>query len=131
MKSDVRAMKKWPLFYTILKNSPMMKTGDLEVKLRERVSRTDFFEFLKVYEKKEKIVRPTRGLIMLVKKPGFWERRAERKRLEKERKIFELEVEGYALMEEARLNEDEYEDEMTPEKCAKRRQKYRKLLKDK
>jgi len=131
MKSDDRAMKKWPLFYAILKNSPMMRTGSLEDKLRGRVSRSDFFEFLKVYERKEKIIRPTRGLIKLVRKPGFWERRAERKQLANEREELELDVEGYAIKEEARLKADEYEKEMTPEKCIKRRQKYRRLLRNK
>ncbi|UCE16208.1 MAG: hypothetical protein JSV12_00905 [Candidatus Bathyarchaeota archaeon] len=72
-------MKKWPLFYTILKNSPTMKTGDLLDKLREQVSRTDAYNFLNVYEREGLIVRNTRGLIVLVKKPGFWERRAERR----------------------------------------------------
>lgn len=128
MKSNDRAMKKWPLFYTHLKRSSMIKTGVLKDRLREQISKTDFFNFLSVYERKELIIRPTRGVIVLVKKPEFWERRAERKWLEKERVILELDVEGYALMEEACLKEDEYENEMTPEKCAKRRQKYRKLL---
>lgn len=56
-----------------------MKTGDLLDKLREQVSRTDAYNFLNVYEREGLIVRNTRGLIVLVKKPGFWERRAERR----------------------------------------------------
>lgn len=98
MKSDVRAMKKWPLFYAILKNSPMMRTGDLEDKLRERVSRSDIYEFLKVYERKEKIIRPTRGLIVLVRKPGYRDRRADRKWLEKERDLQLLDVEYIKIL---------------------------------
>lgn len=46
------------------------------------MSRTDFYDFLNVYEQKELIIRSRRGVIELVKKPSFWERRAERKQLE-------------------------------------------------
>ena len=74
MKSNERAMERWPLFYTHLKNSPMMKTGDLWEQMCGQVSHTDFYNFLGVYEQKEKIIRPSRGLIMLVKKPGFLQR---------------------------------------------------------
>lgn len=59
---------------------------------------------------------------------GKTERRAKRKSREKEREVLELDVEGYALMEEIRLKEDEYDDEMTPEKRVRRRKKYRELL---
>ena len=58
---------------------------------------------------------------------GWLERRAERKRLERERKILDLEVEGYALREEILMDEDKYNSE-APEEPAKRRQKYRKIL---
>lgn len=55
--------------------------------MRGQISKTDFYDFLNEYEKKELIVRPTRGLIQLVQKPGFWERRVERKRKERREHI--------------------------------------------
>jgi len=107
MKSNGRAMEKWPLFYTHLKRSPMMKTGVLRDRLREQVSKTDFFNFLNVYEQKELIIRPGRGAIMLVKKPGFWERRAERKRLERIEKQLELKR-GLRAYYRSRVDTDKY-----------------------
>jgi len=107
MKSNDRAMKKWPLFYTHLKNSPTIKTGVLREKLRGQISKTDFYNFLNVYEQKELIIRPTRGAIMLVKKLGFWERRAERKRLEKIEKQLELKR-GLRVYYRSRVDTDKY-----------------------
>jgi len=57
---------------------------------------------------------------------GYWDRRAERKAREKAKKLLSLKAECYALIEETNMIEDEW----TPEKVAKLRQKYRKLLKD-
>jgi len=113
----------------------MMKTGDLVDKLWGQVSRTDLYNFLNVYEKKGLIVRPQKGLIMLAKKSGFLEhlsdfleRRSERKGLERERKILDLDVDCWAMREEMNMTQEEYDSEPTEEKV-KRRQKYRKLLK--
>ena len=58
---------------------------------------------------------------------GLLERRAERKRLEKERRILDLNIEFYALREEILMDEDKYNSE-APEQHARRRQKYRKIL---
>jgi len=69
--SNERAMKNWPLIRTYLENSPMMKPKKLENQLRGRICRTDMFGFLKFYEQKGLIVRPS-GSVMLVKKQSFW-----------------------------------------------------------
>jgi len=58
---------------------------------------------------------------------GLLERRAERKRLEKERRILDLNIEFYALREEILMDENKYNSE-APEQHARRRQKYRKIL---
>jgi len=122
--SNERAMAKWALIHAYLKNSPMMKPKDLEEKLRGQISRSDMFTFLKVYEDKGLIIRPS-GSIMLVKKPSRWniletlkyfdERRDKRKR--------ELLVEDAVLHEEMDMNSEG----MTPEQKAKAIRKYRKL----
>jgi len=135
MKSNERAMGNWPLVQSVLKVNPTIKTGKLEDALRGHISRTDLYEFLKVYENKNLIVRPTRGLIVLVDKTdekdsagffGYLDRRAERKAREKSEKLLSLKVECYAGMEETEMNEDDW----TPEKAAKIRQKFRKMLSD-
>ena len=138
MKTNGRALKNWPLVHSVLKNSPMIKTGKLQDVLRGHICKTDLFNFLNVYETQNLIIRPTRGLIVLVDNKdktdrknsvgffGWLERRAERKAREKAEKLLSMEAEGLALMEEAEMIEDEW----TPEKAAKLRQKYRKLLKD-
>jgi len=58
---------------------------------------------------------------------GWLERRAERKRLEKERRILDLNIEFYALREEILMDEARYNSE-APEEHARRRQKYRRVL---
>lgn len=135
MKSDERAMGNWALVHSVLKISPTIKTGKLKDALREQIGRTDLYEFLKVYENKNLIVRPTRGLIVLVDKAdgkdsagffGWLERREEKKARKKAEKLRSLRVECRALMEEAGMNEDDW----TPEKAAKIRQKHRKILSD-
>lgn len=101
MKSNERAMEKWPLVHTVLKTSPMIKTGKLESILRGHISRSDLYEFLNVYEQRNMIIRPTRGLINLVSDDKHedndsfglfkWLRdRRERKRLEEEKQQKEL-----------------------------------------
>lgn len=134
-------MEKWPLFRTILKNSSMEKSGKLLEKLRGQVSKTDFYDFLNVYENRGLILRPSRGAIMLVRSPSFWEkladfldRKAERKERERERvqrEIDELDVEAYALVEEMCMDEEEVRSKsmkQLQEEKVKRRQKYRKLI---
>lgn len=99
-------MAKWPLFHTVLKDSPMMKTGELEEKLREQVCRSDVQTFLSYYESQGLITRPMKGLIVLVQEQkhgllasllvlidGWKARRDERKRRERfERARIELEL---------------------------------------
>jgi len=125
MKSNERAMERWPLIRTILKNSPTMKTGDLVDALRGKVSRSDVFSFLDIYENEGMIHRPIRGCVMLVRKPsvwdgffsvlrsGFglfdwWERRAKRELFERERALRRLEMEKEMLLEEMSCDEDEF-----------------------
>jgi V8-like Glu-specific endopeptidase len=84
----------------------------------------------KIYREKGKywLEKPTQSKIMAKKNQnGFFdwlERRTERKRLERERKLRRIEVRGLSLIEEAMMNEDEW----TPEKFAKIRKKYCELL---
>lgn len=67
--SDEKAMEHWALVHSVLKNSPTIKTKALEEALRENISRSYLFDLLRVYENKGLIIRPSRGLVVLVKAP--------------------------------------------------------------
>ncbi len=111
--SDEAAMEKWSLFHSILKNSPMMKTGTLRETLRGHIKKSRFHELLNIYEQKNLIIRPTRGLIVLVETPKkslfpaiskFFEKRREREKRELLDKILYLKARQAIRREVAALD---------------------------
>lgn len=118
--SNVKRMDVWTVVRTVLEKSPGIKAKELIRKVREKtgLARSTIYDRMASFELQGKIYRE-KGRYYLEKpqkpsKPSWWERRAERKFLEKkynderlDESIRELQCELAINREEMLLDEDD------------------------